>query len=85
MRVSCLLAVWSGAAPHLGALLSFAGTVLVVWAPAISDGAGSVKDLASPLLIPFIMLAIFTTVAIVEKDTVSQHKQLLETFALLPI
>ncbi|WP_461170397.1 sensor histidine kinase [Arthrobacter sp. Z1-15] len=69
---------WSGAATRLAALLSFAGTLLVVWAPAISDGAGSAKDLASPLLIPFIMLAIFTTVAIVEKDTVAQHKRLLE-------
>ncbi|WP_341393919.1 sensor histidine kinase [Arthrobacter sp. G119Y2] len=69
---------WSGAATRLAALLSFAGTLLVVWAPAISDGAGSAKDLASPLLIPFIMLAIFTTVAIVEKDTVAQHKRLME-------
>ena len=69
---------WSGAATRLAALLSFAGTLLVVWAPAISEGAGSAKDLASPLLIPFIMLAIFTTVAIVEKDTVAQHKRLLE-------
>ncbi|MFJ7748558.1 sensor histidine kinase [Arthrobacter sp. NPDC097144] len=69
---------WSGVATHLGALLSFAGTLLVVWTPAISSGVESVRDLASPLLIPFIMLAIFNTVTIVERDTTSQHKRLLE-------
>jgi two-component system phosphate regulon sensor histidine kinase PhoR len=67
---------WSGAATRLAALLSFAGTLLDVGAPAISDEPGSVRDLASPLLIPFIMLAISATVAVMEKDTVAQHKRL---------
>ncbi|MFB9798460.1 sensor histidine kinase [Arthrobacter citreus] len=68
---------WSGAASRLAAALSFAGTLLAVWAPAIIAGTASLNDLASPLLIPFIMLAIFTTVAIVEKDTSAQHERLL--------
>jgi two-component system phosphate regulon sensor histidine kinase PhoR len=68
---------WSGAASRLAAVLSFAGTLLAVWSPAIIAGGGSLNDLVSPLLIPFIMLAIFTTVAVVEKDTSAQHERLL--------
>ncbi|MDN3481513.1 ATP-binding protein [Arthrobacter sp. APC 3897] len=80
LSLLCVLPVfwlaWSGAARKLAALLSFAGTVLVVWSPLFAAGQTELRDLAAPMLIPFIMLAIFGTVSTVERDNVEQQKQL---------
>ncbi|MBP3037154.1 PAS domain-containing sensor histidine kinase [Arthrobacter sp. zg-ZUI100] len=87
LSLLCLFPVfwlaWSGAAHRLGAVLSLLGTLAVVWSPAISTGANSVAELAGPLLIPVIMLAIFSTVAIVQGDTTAQHERLAATEAEL--
>lgn len=68
---------WSGTRRWLAGLLSFAGTMLVVWAPLVTAGLTSFRDLAAPMLIPFIMLGIFCTVVVVEQDTDAQHQRLL--------
>ena len=68
---------WSGAARWLGGLLSFAGTLLVVWTPLIVAGNSTLMDLAGPLLIPLIMLGIFCTVGVVKQDTAAQNRRLI--------
>lgn len=67
---------WSGAARRVAAALGFVGTTFVVWMPLLLAGDTSPRDLASPMLIPFIMLAIFATVSVVEGDTTAQRKRL---------
>ncbi|MET4059047.1 two-component system phosphate regulon sensor histidine kinase PhoR [Arthrobacter sp. UYP6] len=74
---------WSGAIRPLAALLSFAGSLLVVWSPLIAAGQISIRDLAGPMLIPLIMVGIFATVAVVEQDTSAQRKRLAESDARL--
>ena len=74
---------WSGAVRPLAALLSFAGSLLVVWSPLIAAGQTSIRDLASPMLIPLFMVGIFATVAVVEQDTSAQRKRLAESDARL--
>ena len=69
---------WSRSARWLGACLGFAGTLLVVWGPLIASGNTSFRDLAGPMLIPFIMLGIFFTVSVVERDTAAQNKRLVD-------
>ncbi|MCC9198020.1 HAMP domain-containing sensor histidine kinase [Arthrobacter sp. zg-Y820] len=68
---------WSGTSRWIAGLLSFSGTLLVVWAPLVAAGQTSLRDLASPMLIPFVMLGIFCTVVVVEQDTTAQHTRLL--------
>lgn len=63
---------WSGAARRLAGLLS---SVLVAWMPLIITCQTELRDLAAPMLIPFIMLAIFGTVATVERDSLEQCRQ----------
>ncbi|UWX97986.1 HAMP domain-containing histidine kinase [Arthrobacter zhaoxinii] len=69
---------WSGAAPRTGWLLGFLGSTLVLWTPLFTraDGWPSVTDLAGPMLIPFIMLAIGVVVSTVEADTTAQQQRL---------
>ena len=67
---------WSGAARWLAGLLAFAGTLLVVWGPLLAAGRTTLSELASPMLIPLVMLGIFCTVVVVERDTTAQHKRL---------
>ena len=74
---------WSGIAPRLGALLSFAGTLMVVWTPLFLAGQTSLHDLAGPMLIPFMMLAIFASISTVERDTTAQQQRLLAAEAKL--
>ena len=80
LSLLCVLPVfwlaWSGAARRLAGLLSFAGATLVVWSPLLLAGQTRLQDLAAPMLIPLVMLAIFGTVSIVERDTAAQQKQL---------
>ncbi|WAP51149.1 ATP-binding protein [Arthrobacter sp. ATA002] len=80
LSLLCVLPVfwlaWSGAARRLAGVLSFAGSTAVVWSPLFATGQTGFQDLAAPMLIPFVMLAIFGTVSIVERDNVAQQKEL---------
>lgn len=74
---------WSAAARRTAALLCFAATTVVVLTPLVLEGGTSAQELASPLLIPFMMVGIFMTVTIVQQDTAAQHRRLASADARL--
>ncbi|MCC3277245.1 cell wall metabolism sensor histidine kinase WalK [Arthrobacter sp. zg-Y20] len=74
---------WSGLAPRTAGLLSYACTTLVLWAPLVTTGASSPRELAAPMLIPIIMMGTSMVVSTVERDGKVHRARLMEAEAQL--
>ena len=67
---------WSGISVRWAGVASFVGSTGVVWSPLIAAGRTSFTDLAAPMLVPFIMLALSITVSLMESDSSGQQDRL---------
>ena len=68
---------WSRVSANGARLLSVLGSLYVVWFPALEEpGPTSVPELAAPILVPLVNVALAVTVSVMRKDMTIQQQEL---------
>ena len=69
---------WSRASQLLGALIAFAGAILVSYSPLLGRTEMTSADLARPALVPLVMLLVYLAAAITVQDAAGHQRALEE-------